>query len=126
MKPSNSKSMKKTLTFAATLAALGASVGVPPNAFGRQLIENTSIGNNNRAGTVQAKIETGSTRMKEKNSKQLKHEQGFGASQVKIKQLRKENGVGANQFKIDRKANTEKGPTQNNQLPAVQMPGMQR
>jgi uncharacterized protein YaiL (DUF2058 family) len=126
MKTTNSKLLQKTLTFAATISALGASVGVPPNALGRQLIENTSIGNNNRAGAVQAKIEAGSTRMKEKSTKQLKHDQGIGASQMKFKQLKKDKGVGANQLKIDRNANTEKGPTQNNQLPAGQLPGIQR
>ena len=34
MKKSNSKSLQKTLTFAATMAALGASLGVPSLALG--------------------------------------------------------------------------------------------
>lgn len=117
MNESNSKSLQKTLTLAATLTALGASIGVPSNALGFTMIENPSTEKNTNAGAVQAKMETGATQMKEKNFKQGA---SVGASQLKIRQLRQNQGVGANQLKFDGKGNAPTGAIQNNQLPAVQ------
>ena len=122
MKKSNGNSFQKTLAFAATLAALGSSLGVPSLALGMQLIEtpptekgagtadpNGGVIQNNR----KKRTDTGATQMKEKN----------------LRQRNQDKGIGANQIKLDRLKGTKQGnagESAGNQLPAGQLPAVQK
>ena len=93
MKKSDSQSFPKTLALAATVAALGASVGVPSQALGFTMIETPAARSGEQssgpnAAVIQYKLKkgqkAGANQMKERIG-------GVGASQLKIKKA----GVGA-------------------------------
>lgn len=133
MKKSNSTSFQKTLTFAATVATLGASLGVPSLALGMQLIETPATekgaqASGPSAGVVQQKwkkrTDAGATQMKERNIKQGKLNNGIGANQLKL-----DGRTGTSQGKLNKAKSLGPANTNNlsgEQLPAVQLPAVQK
>lgn len=128
MKKSNSKSFQKTLTFAATVAALGASLGVPSLALGLQLSEAPATEKGAQASGPSAGVDqqkwkkgpdAGATQMKERNVKQRKQDNGIGANQLKL-----DGRTGTSQGKFNKAKSL--GPAITNNLSGEQLPAEQK
>ncbi len=105
MKKSNSKSFQKTLTFAVTVAALGASLGVPvERALAASPTGDSAQMSGPNSGAVQGKLEN----RRKMGARQMK----WAANQHKW---------AANQYK-ENKAKTPAGPGSSNMLNPQPLP----
>lgn len=125
MKKSNRQSFQKTLAFAATVAALGASLGVPSSALGITLIEAPATGKGAQAsgpnaGVVQQKAD----RKGQKAGANQKKESigGAGANQMKFKKAKANalGGAGSNNMLNPQPLPPKQQNLSGQQLPAVQ------